>query len=79
MNAGVRGKQVRHRTPCLHLHHDRPYADPLKWKRNHEIRDRIKRNHETRARVGIAELVPDPTLLIRRPGQLLSREAALAR
>ncbi len=76
MNAGVRGKQVRHRTPCLHLHHERPYADPQKWKRNHEIRDRIRQNHETRARVGIAELTPDPTLLIRRPGELLSREAA---
>jgi glycosyltransferase involved in cell wall biosynthesis len=79
MNAGVRGKQVRHRTPCLHLHHERPYADPARWKRNHEIRDRIKRNHETRARTGIAELEEDPTLLIRRPGELLSREAALAR
>ncbi len=77
MNAGIRGKQVRHRTPCLHLHHERPYADPQKWKRNHEIRDRIRQNHETRARVGIAELTPDPTLLSRRPGELLSREAVV--
>jgi glycosyltransferase involved in cell wall biosynthesis len=76
MNAGVRGRQVRHRAPCLHLHHERPYADPLKWKRNHEIRDRIRRNHETRAVHGIAELAPDPTLLIRRPGQLLDQRAA---
>lgn len=74
MNAGVRGKQVRHRTPCLHLHHERPYADPLKWKRNHEIRDRIRRNRETRAVHGIAELAADPSLLIRRPGELLDRE-----
>ena len=71
MNAGIRGKQVRHRTPCLHLHHERPYADPLRWKRNHEIRERIRRNHETRAKHGIAELVADPSLLIRRPGELL--------
>jgi glycosyltransferase involved in cell wall biosynthesis len=74
MNAGIRGRQVRHRTPCLHLHHERPYADPLKWKRNHEIRDRIRRNRETRAIHGIAELVADPSLLIRRPGELLDRE-----
>jgi glycosyltransferase involved in cell wall biosynthesis len=74
MNAGIRGRQVRHRTPCLHLHHERPYADPLKWKRNHEIRDRIRRNRETRAIHGIAELVADPSLLIRRPGELLGRE-----
>ena len=71
MNAGVRGKQVRHRTPCLHLYHERPYADPLRWKRNHEIRHRIRRNHETRAVHGIAELPVDDSLLIRRPGQLL--------
>jgi glycosyltransferase involved in cell wall biosynthesis len=77
MNAGVRGKQVRHRTPCLHLHHERPYADPMKWKRNHEIRDRIRRNHETRAVHGIAELAADPSLLIRHPGELLDRERAV--
>ena len=76
MNAGVRGRQVRHRTPCLHLHHERPYADPLRWKRNHEIRDRIRRNNETRAVHGIDQLTPDPTLLIRRPGELLDRRDA---
>ena len=56
MNAGIRGRQVRHRTPCLHLYHERPYADPRAWKRNHEIRKRIRRNGETRAVNGIAEL-----------------------
>lgn len=79
MNAGVRGRQVRHRTPCLHLHHERPYADPLKWKRNHEIRDRIRQNHETRARQGIAELARDPTLVVRRSGELLPNEGVAAR
>jgi len=69
MNAGIRGRQVRHRTPCLHLHHERPYADATKWKRNHEIRARIRRNRETRAVHGIAELAPDDSFLVRRPGE----------
>lgn len=71
MNAGIRGRQVRHRTPCLHLYHERPYADPRAWKRNHEIRKRIRRNGETRAVNGIAELPHDDSALVRRPGQLL--------
>lgn len=83
MNAGIHGRQVRHRTPCLHLHHERPYADPLRWKRNHEIRSRIRRNRETHALQGIAELPTDDTLLIRRPGQLFevapTQRAAIAR
>lgn len=81
INAGVRGRQVRHRAPCLHLHHERPYADPVRWKRNHDIRQRIRRGRETRAVFGIAELGVDDSLLTRRPGQLLGpdRGAALAR
>lgn len=71
VNAGVTGKQVRHRTPCLHLYHDRPYVDPVRWKRNHEIRRRIRDNGETRATQGIAELPIDESALVRSPGQLL--------
>lgn len=55
-NAGVRGKQIRHRAPCLHLHHERPYVDAAKVRRNREIRDRIRRERETRARRGLAEI-----------------------
>lgn len=83
MNAGVRGMQVRHRTPCLHLYHERPYVDPARWKLNHEIRRRIRRNGEVRAKNGIAELPHDETLQVRRPGQLLDgrtrKLAAMAR
>ena len=75
MNAGIRGKQVRHRTPCLHLYHERPYVDRVRWKLNHEIRRRIRKNGETRARNGIAELPDDESLLIRRPGELLESGA----
>ena len=55
-NAGVRGKQVRFRAPCLHLHHERPYVDAEKVRRNREIRARIRREGATRAAEGIAEL-----------------------
>ncbi len=83
MNAGIRGKQVRHRTPCLHLFHERPYVDPVRWKLNHEVRRRIRKEGETRARNGIAELPLDDTVLIRRPGQLLEprseKRAVMAR
>lgn len=75
VNAGLHGKQVRHRTPCLHLYHERPYADPQKWKHNHEIRKRIRRDREIRANTGIAELGADTSVLIRRPGQLLEPAA----
>lgn len=76
INFGIRGKQVRHRTPCVHLFHERPYVDPLRWKKNHEIRRRIRRNGETRATHGISDMKPDETLLVRRPGQLLARMRA---
>ena len=65
-NAGVRGKQLRHRAPVLHLHHERPYVDPEKWRRNRELRRRIRREGITRAARGLAELVPDPMLRIER-------------
>ena len=71
VNAGMHGMQVRHRTPCLHLYHERPYVDARGWKRNHEIRERIRRNGETRAANGMAELPDDPSFLVRRPGELL--------
>jgi glycosyltransferase involved in cell wall biosynthesis len=55
-NAGVRGKQIRYRAPCLHLHHERPYADPERWHRNRMMRERIRAERITRAGEGIAEL-----------------------
>ena len=56
VNLGLRGRQVRHRAPCLHLDHGRPYRDQAKIEANLAIRSRIRRNRETRARLGIAEL-----------------------
>jgi glycosyltransferase involved in cell wall biosynthesis len=63
-NAGVRGAQVRFRAPVLHLHHERPYVDREKWKRNREFRARIRREGIVRAPQGITEMQADPTLRI---------------
>ena len=54
-NAGVRGKQIRYRAVCVHLHHERPYEDPEVTKANRAIRDRIRRHRETRAPSGLQE------------------------
>lgn len=68
-NAGVRGRQVRHRAVCVHLDHARPYVDPERWRRNHEIRARIRRDGLTRSRLGIAELDPHAHVVVRRPAE----------
>jgi hypothetical protein len=69
---------VRHRTPCLHLYHERPYANARGWKLNFEIRKRIRKNGETRAVNGIAELPNDASVIIRRPGEPLTPRAERA-
>ena len=69
LNLGLKPRQIRYRTPLLHLHHERPYVDIDRWKLNSEIRRRIRRNGETRAVNGIAELPVDDTVLIRRAGE----------
>jgi glycosyltransferase involved in cell wall biosynthesis len=66
-NLGVRGRQIRHRAVCLHLHHERPYRRPEVVERNREILERIRREGQTRARRGLAELEPDPSLRVTRP------------
>ncbi len=63
-NAGIRGVQVRFRAPVLHLHHERPYVDPEKVRRNREFRARIRREGIVRAPRGIAEMEPDPALRV---------------
>lgn len=74
VNAGVRGLQLRHRAPVLHLHHAKPYVDAEKWRRNRELRRRIRRDGVTRAARGLAELEPDPMLRVNgEPIQLETR------
>ncbi len=74
-NAGIHGRQVRHRIPCLHLFHERPYVDPVRWQLNHDIRTRIRENGETRAKVGIAELSVAEGGFVRRPGESIASES----
>jgi glycosyltransferase involved in cell wall biosynthesis len=57
-NLGVRGKQIRHRAICMHLHHERPYKRPEVVRRNRRILADIRRNREIRARMGIEQLEP---------------------
>jgi len=54
-NIGVSGRQIRHRAPCLHVWHPRPYRTPEVTAANRAIRDRIRANREEWARVGISE------------------------
>jgi glycosyltransferase involved in cell wall biosynthesis len=63
-NLGVKGKQVRHRAVCLHLHHERPYRDEAVIKSNREILKRLRGSGEFRARRGLEELGADPSLTI---------------
>jgi hypothetical protein len=65
-NAGITGRQARHRAVTMHLHHDRPYKNPEVIRKNRAIMSRIRKGGESRARTGIAELGPDPSLRIER-------------
>ncbi len=58
-NLGVRGVQIRHRAPVLHLDHGRPYIDQDALDRNRAIRDRIALHREVRARRGLDEMRSD--------------------
>lgn len=55
-NAGLRGKQIRHRAAVVHLHHERPYRDPDAIRRQRERRRQVRASGETRAVRGITEL-----------------------
>jgi glycosyltransferase involved in cell wall biosynthesis len=59
-NHGIRGVQIRHRAPCLHLHHDRSYVDPEVVQENRRLREVIRRERRVRAARGIAELRSGP-------------------
>jgi glycosyltransferase involved in cell wall biosynthesis len=59
-NLGLKGIQARFRAICMHLHHARPYKDPLVLQRNREILSRIEREREVRAKIGLAEVAGQP-------------------
>lgn len=53
-NAGLRGRQVRHRAVVLHLDHDREYRDPATVRRNRDIWEETRATGRTRAVQGMA-------------------------
>lgn len=67
-NLGLRGLQIRHRAPVVHLHHPRPWKDPAEIERIRGRRREIRRSGRVRAERGIAELADDPDLAVRRLG-----------
>jgi glycosyltransferase involved in cell wall biosynthesis len=69
-NAGIRGRQIRHRAVCVHLDHARPYIDRERWRRNDHLRTQIRRAKLTCSRLGIAELDADEPVVVRRIGDV---------
>lgn len=55
-NAGVQGKQARHRAVLIHLHHARPYRTTESEVGNRRAREEVERSGRFTARNGIAEL-----------------------
>jgi len=52
-NAGVRGKQIRHRALVVHLDHGRGYKRPEAMAKNRAIRDEVAAKKLTRTEFGI--------------------------
>jgi glycosyltransferase involved in cell wall biosynthesis len=55
-NAGVHGKQVRHRAVCVHLHHKRGYESARMWQHNFAIRRETRERRLTYTPHGISQL-----------------------
>jgi len=56
-NMGIKGKQVRYRCSCVHLDHERSYANPEAKNKNRNIRNETHKNKITRTKYGIAESI----------------------
>jgi hypothetical protein len=52
-NAGVRGKQIRHRALVVHLDHGRGYKRPEAMAKNRAIRDEVAAKRLTRTEFGV--------------------------
>jgi glycosyltransferase involved in cell wall biosynthesis len=55
-NAGIRGKQVRHRAVCVHLYHERGYESAEVWQRNFAIRRETRELRLVATAYGIRQL-----------------------
>ncbi len=56
-NAGIRGRQVRHRVACVHLDHPRSYESKAGWERNNAIRGQTARSRSVWTPRGIRQRV----------------------
>lgn len=52
-NKGIKGKQIRYSSICLHLDHKRGYEAPEIWVKNKAIRDKVKKDKLTWTQFGI--------------------------
>lgn len=44
INKGIKSKQIRYSTICIHLDHSRGYSSPEIWEKNKRIRENVKQN-----------------------------------
>jgi glycosyltransferase involved in cell wall biosynthesis len=63
-NAGIRGKQVRHRAVCVHLYHERGYESAEMWRHNFAIR----RETQELGRVATAQGIFQAPVILPFPG-----------
>jgi glycosyltransferase involved in cell wall biosynthesis len=42
LNKGIKSKQIRYSTVCIHLDHARGYSSPESWEKNKSIREKVK-------------------------------------
>jgi glycosyltransferase involved in cell wall biosynthesis len=66
-HAGIRGKQVRHRAICVHLHHERGYESEKMWQHNFAIRSETRQMRRIATEYGLSksqDILPFPMLPI---------------
>ncbi len=55
VNKGIKGKQIRYSTVCVHLDHKRGYAAPEIWEKNRKIRKNVVDNKVVWTEFGIVK------------------------
>jgi glycosyltransferase involved in cell wall biosynthesis len=56
LNKGMKCKQIRYSTVCIHLDHSRGYSSPESWEKNQNIRKNVKDNKLAWTEFGIEKL-----------------------
>jgi len=55
LNKGIKSKQLRYSTVCIHLDHARGYSSPETWEKNKKIRENVKANKLAWTEFGISK------------------------